>query len=157
MASLATRRTAAVGLLVLAVLTLDTITSAPIAAEIPKMSDFKGTWSGTFDQFSHDIAGTFPVTLTVETVSGDQFTGTMDWPTFDGTRTRAQGWFDGQLIIWTETEHLKGDNAELYGLYVAQFKADNEMAGDWMDPKHTIYPRGPRYGTPGGSITLKKQ
>ncbi len=121
------------------------------------MSDMQGRWSGTFEQFSHDIHGRFPVTLAVEAVSGDQFTGAMNWPTFDGTQTRVQGTFDGRLIIWTETEYLKGDNAVLGGLYVAQFEARDEIAGEWMDPKRTIYPKGPRYGTPGGRFSLKKQ
>ena len=43
------------------------------------------------------------------------------------------------------------------GRGVAQFKADNEISGDWMDPKHTINPRGPRYGVPGASFTLKTE
>jgi hypothetical protein len=29
------------------------------------------------------------------------------------------------------------------------------MAGDWMDPKHTIDPNGPRYGTPVAESVLK--
>ena len=70
---------------------------------------------------------------------------------------RMQGMFDGELIKWSETAYLKGDNVVLFGLYVARFKADNEMSGDWMDPKHTIRPQGPRFGTPGASFTLKKQ
>lgn len=139
-------------------LALDTsLNSAAFPMEVYTMSDIKGRWSGTFDQFSHDINGSFPVTLTVEAVSGDEFTGTMDWPTFDGTQTRVQGMFDGTQIIWTETGYLKGDDAVLHGLFVAHFKAGDEMAGDWMDPKHTIYPKGPRYGTPGGRFSLKKQ
>jgi hypothetical protein len=121
------------------------------------MSDIKGKWSGTLDQFSHDIEGTFPVTLTVEAVSGEQFTGTMDWPSFKGTRTRVHGRVDGKLIRWTETEYLKGDAVVLAGLYVAEFSADNEIVGDWMDPKHVINPGGPRYGTLGATFTLKRE
>jgi hypothetical protein len=133
------------------------VNSAAFPTEAHTMPDIKGRWSGTFDQFSHDINGSFPTILTVEAVSGDQFTGTMDWPTFDDTQTRVQGMFDGELIIWTETEYLRGDDAVLHGLFVARVKAGDEIAGDWMDPKHTIYPKGPRYGTPGGRFSLRKQ
>jgi hypothetical protein len=121
------------------------------------MTNIKGTWSGILDQFSHDIEGSSPVTLTVEAISGDEFTGTMQWPTFNGCTTRVQGMFDGELIKWSETAYLKGDDVVLYGLYVARFKADNEMTGDWMDPEHAIHPKGPRFGVPGASFTLKKQ
>jgi hypothetical protein len=121
------------------------------------MSDIKGKWSGTLDQFSHDIKGSFAVELTVEAISGNEFTGTMDWPTFNGCRTRVQGMFDGELIKWTETEYLEGDDVVLYGFYVAKFKANDEIAGDWMDPKHTIDPKGPKFGVPGASFTLKRQ
>ena len=64
---------------------------------------------------------------------------------------------DGPLMKWTETEYLKGDDAVLGGLYVAHFMADNKIAGDWMDPKHTITPKGPRYGTRGADFVLKKE
>src|SRR5258708_2140691 len=71
--------------------------------------------------------------------------------------TRVQGTVDGKLIKWIETAYLKGDDVVLGGLYVARFKADNEISGDWMDPKHTIDPKGPKYGVPGASFTLKKE
>jgi len=121
------------------------------------MRDIRGKWSGTVKQLSHDIEGSFPVTVTIDATSGDEFTGTMEWPSFNGCQTRVQGMLDGELIKWSETAYLKGDDVVLYGLYVARFKADNEMSGDWMDPKHTISPNGPRFGVPGASFTLKKQ
>jgi len=127
------------------------------SAEGHKMQDIKGKWFGTLDQFSHDINDSVAVRLTVEGISGDEFTGTMEWPTFNDCKTIVQGFLDGERIVWSETAYLKGDDVVLYGLYVAQFKADNEISGDWMDPQHTINPRGPRYGTPGASFTLKKE
>jgi hypothetical protein len=144
------------GLLLLSSL-LSAPTSAIQAANGREMPDIRGKWFGTVDQFSHDTDGSFPVTLTVEAISGNEFTGTMEWPTFNGCQTRVQGMFDGALIKWSETAYLKGDDVVLFGLYVARFKADNEMSGDWMDPKHTIRPQGPRFGVPGASFTLKKQ
>jgi hypothetical protein len=81
----------------------------------------------------------------------------MEWPTFNDCKTRVQGVLDGERMIWSETGYLKGDDVVLYGLYVARFKADNEISGDWMDPKHTINPRGPRYGVSGASFTLKTE
>jgi hypothetical protein len=155
--SLARRKIVVLCALLLVSSALDGTTSALPAAEGHTMPDIRGKWSGTFEQFSHDIEGSFPVTFTVEAISGNEFTGTMDWPTFDGTQTRTEGSFDGELIKWTETAYLKGDDAVLYGLYVARFKADGEISGDWMDPKHTIFPNGPRYGVPGASFTLKKE
>ncbi|MGY8638139.1 hypothetical protein RAD15_37275 [Bradyrhizobium sp. 14AA] len=127
------------------------------AADDHAIAKLKGTWSGTFNQYSHDINGSVPVKLTIDAISADEFSGTMDWPTFDNTRTRVKGFIDGALIKWTETEHLRGDDAVLGGLYVARFKADNEIAGDWMDPKHTITPKGPRFGTRGADFVLKKE
>lgn len=121
------------------------------------MSDIKGKWSGTLDQFSNDIDGSFPIELIVEVNSGNEFSGTMHWPTFGGCRTRVQGMCDGELIKWTETEYLEGEEVVLYGLYVATFKAGNEIAGDWMDPRHTINPQGPKFGVPGASFILKRQ
>lgn len=127
------------------------------SAEDHAVSELKGTWSGTFNQYSHDINGSFPVKLTIDAISGAEFTGAMEWPSFDGTRTKVKGMVDGPLIKWTETEYLKGDDAVLGGLYVARFSTDNEIAGDWMDPKHTITPKGPRYGTRGADFVLKKE
>ena len=148
---------AVVGGLMLLSLVLGAPTSAIQPANGREMTDIRGTWSGTVDQFSHDIDGSFPVILTVEATSGREFTGTMEWPSFNGCQTRVEGMFDGELIKWSETDYLKGDDVVLYGLYVARFKADNEISGDWMDPKHTIRPQGPRFGTPGATFTLKKQ
>ncbi len=121
------------------------------------MANLKGKWSGVFEQFSHDTSGSFAVALTVESVSGDGFEGTMDWPDFEDTRTKAQGIIEGDLIKWSETEYVRGDDAVLHGLYVARLEGSDELAGEWMDPKHTIYPAGPRFGTPGGRFRLKKQ
>ncbi len=135
---------------------LGATTSAIQAANGRAVPDIRGKWSGTVDQFSHDTEGSFRVTLTVEATSGSEFTGAMEWPTFNGCQTRVQGMFDGELIKWSETAYLKGDDVVLSGLYVARLKADNEMSGDWMDPKHAIHPKGPRFGVPGASFTLKK-
>ena len=126
------------------------------AGDDPALAKLKGIWSGTFEQYSHDTEGSFPVKLTIDAISGTEFSGTMDWPSFDNTRTRVKGMVDGPLIKWTETAHLRGENAVLHGLYVARFKADSEIAGDWMDPKHTINSKGPRFGTPGGDFVLTK-
>src|SRR5262249_7113024 len=81
------------------------------------MSDINGKWFGTIDQISHDTEGTFPVELTIDTISADEFTGTMDWPASNGCQTRVQGFIDGDLIKWTETEYIEGDDVVLYGLY----------------------------------------
>jgi hypothetical protein len=148
-----TRAKISIGALLLVLVTAPT----SFAAEDHIVSELKGTWSGTFNQYSHDINGSFPVKLTIDAISGSEFTGTMEWPSFDGTRTKMKGSIEGPLIKWTETEYLKGDDAVLGGLYVAHFKADNEIAGDWMDPKHTITPKGPRYGTRGADFVLKKE
>jgi hypothetical protein len=138
-------------------LVLGVPTPASFASDERTTSDLTGTWSGTFNQYSHDTNGSFPVKLTIEAISGNEFSGTMEWPTFDDTRTRVKGMVDGKLIKWTETEYLKGDDAVLEGLYVARFRSDNEIVGDWMDPRHTITPSGPRYGTRGGDFVLKKE
>jgi hypothetical protein len=139
-----------------AILFGDVTTSVIVSAGRHEMSDIKGKWSGTLDQFSHDTYDTIPVELTVDSISGDEFTGTMEWPD-NGCQTFVEGMFDGELIKWSETEYLKGDDVVLYGLYVAKFKADNEIVGEWMDPKHTINPKGPKFGVPGANFTLKKQ
>ncbi len=129
---------------------------APIAAEDQVKLALKGSWSGTFNQYSHDTTGSFPVKLIIDTIAGSEFTGMVEWPSFGGTRTRVQGSFDGALIKWTETGYIRGDDAVLHGLYVAHFSASNEIRGDWMDPKHTITPKGPRFGTRGADFVLKK-
>jgi hypothetical protein len=157
MVSLARIGRAVFGGLLLASSALGVTTAATLAAGNHTMENIRGKWLGTLDQFSHDNEGSFPVTLTVEATSGDEFTGTMEWPTFDGRVTKVQGMFDGQLIKWSETAYLKGDDVVLYGLYVARFKADNEMSADWMDPSHTIHPKGPSFGVPCARFTLKKQ
>ena len=120
------------------------------------MPDIIGKWTGTLDQFSHDIEGSFPATLVVEAISGDEFTGAMEWPTFNGCQTIVQGIFDGESMKWCETDYLKGDDVVLYGLYIARLNADNEISGDWMDPKHTIDPNGPEFGVRGASFVFKK-
>jgi hypothetical protein len=129
---------------------------AAFTADDRVMAALKGNWSGTFNQYSHDTDGSFPVMLTIDTISGTEFTGMMEWPSFDGTQTKVHGMVDGDLIKWTETEYLRGDDAVLNGLYVARFSAANEITGDWMDPKHTITPKGPRFGTRGADFVLKK-
>jgi hypothetical protein len=151
--ALPARTKASIGAFLLVILT------APIscAAEDHIVSELKGSWSGTFNQYSHDNEGSFPVKLTIDAIAGSEFTGTMEWPSFDDTHTKVQGMVDGALIKWTETEYLKGDDAVLGGLYVAKFTAGNEIAGDWMDPKHVITPKGPHFGTPGADFVLKKE
>ena len=118
------------------------------------MSDIRGKWLGTLDQFSHDIEDTVSIELTVDTISGDEFVGTMTWPSFNGCRTAVQGMLDGDLIKWVETDYLEGDEVVLYGLYVARLDA-GVLSGDWMDPKHTINPGGPDVGVPGARFILK--
>jgi hypothetical protein len=121
------------------------------------MSNIRGKWFGTLDQFSHDIDDTVPVGLTVDTISGDEFTGTMTWPSFNGCKAAVQGMLHGDLIKWIETDYLEGDDVVLYGLYVARLGADDALSGDWMDPKHTINPAGPNFGVPGASFNLKRE
>jgi hypothetical protein len=126
-------------------------------AEHYSLADMKGEWSGTVDQFSHDIRGKFSVRMTVESISGDEFTGTMDWPESENTKTEIKGMFDGKVIKWMETAYLKGNDVYLYGLYVAKFSTRSEIAGEWMDPKYPTYFNGPKYGVPGATIVLKKK
>jgi hypothetical protein len=120
------------------------------------MSDIRGKWLGTLDQFSHDIEDTVPIELMVDTISGDEFAGAMTWPSFNGCRTAVQGMRNGDLIKWVETDYLEGDEVVLYGLYVARLDA-GALSGDWMDPKHTINPGGPDFGVPGARFTLKRE
>ncbi len=47
--------------------------------------------------------------FTVEGISGDEFTGTMEWPTFNDCKTIVQGFLDGERIVWSETAYLKGE------------------------------------------------
>jgi hypothetical protein len=145
-----TRRS--IGALLLALLAAQ----GSFAAEDHAASELKGTWSGTFNQYSHNINDSFAVKLTVDAISGNEFTGKMEWPTFD-TTTKVKGMVEGSLIKWIETGYLKGEDAVLNGLYVAHFTAANEITGDWMDPKHTITPKGPRFGTRGADFVLKKE
>jgi len=121
------------------------------------MSDIRGRWLGTLDVFSHEIYDTVPGELTIDTISGDEFTGSMTWPSFNGCKTVVEGVIDGELIKWMETDYLEGNDVVLYGLYVARLGPDNVLSGDWMDPKHTIYPAGPNYGVPGATFVLRKE
>lgn len=120
------------------------------------MRDIKGLWSGTVDQFSHDHEGTIPARLTIDEVTGNEFAGTMEWPAV-ACVTQVQGYLDGERMFWSEIDYLKGEDVVLYGLYVAQFKSAGEIEGEWMDPKHTIYPEGPRYGVPGATFALRRE
>ena len=149
--ALPARTRISIGALLLAFLAIQ----GSFAAEDHAASELKGTWSGTFNQYSHDINDSFAVKLTVDAISGNEFTGMMEWPTFD-TTTSVKGMVEGPLIKWTETGYIKGDDAVLHGLYVARFSADHEITGDWMDPKHTVNPKGPRFGTRGADFVLKK-
>lgn len=121
------------------------------------MPEVKGTWSGTVDQFSHDIEDSCPVRLVIDEIAGQEFMGTMEWPTFGGCQTRLQGYLEGERMIWSETAYLRGDDVVLYGLYVGRLKADGEIEGDWMDPSHAIHPKGPVYGVPGATFRLRKE
>jgi hypothetical protein len=121
------------------------------------VADVKGKWVGEFHQDSHETTGVFALLLTVDAVSGDEFSGTIDWPDNNDCRTKVQGAFDGRVLKWTETEYLRGDDVVLGGLYIGRFENRGRIAGTWMDPKHNIYPKGPNYGTPGGTFVLRKQ
>lgn len=122
-----------------------------------RIADLKGEWIGTLDQRSQDLIGTFPVKLTINGINGDEFTGSMDWPTFNDCKTEVRGAIDGSTIKWTETAYLKGDDVVLNGLYVARFVTKGEITGEWMDPQYSIFPKGPNYGVPGATIALKKK
>jgi hypothetical protein len=127
-----------------------------MASEGCAAKDLVGKWAGSFEQDSHETTGSFAMVLTVDQVSGEQFTGRIDWPDNDN-RTRVEGGCEGDIVKWTETKYLRGDDVVLYGLYIAHFRGRDEIAGDWMDPKHNIYPKGPKYGTIGGSFILRRQ
>jgi len=131
--------------------------AAAVSAESHRTAELKGAWNGTLDQFSQDMEGTFPVKMTIASISGDEFEGTMEWPSFNDCKTEIRGKYDGEVIIWTEIAYLKGNDVVLHGLYVGRINAIKQIEGEWMDPKHTIYPRGPNYGTAGASILLKKE
>jgi hypothetical protein len=120
------------------------------------IDEITGTWIGSFHQDSHDTQATFAMMMTVDEVTDQDFSGTIDWPE-NNNRTKIKGLVEGRLLKWTETEYVHGDDVVLGGLYVATFTDRRTISGTWMDPKHTIYPQGPRYGTPGGSFVLRKQ
>jgi hypothetical protein len=128
-----------------------------VRAESLSIADLKGEWTGTLVQFSHEIEGAFPVKMTVASITGNEFTGTMDWPTFNGCKTEIRGMLDGNVIRWTEIAYLEGDDVVLNGLYVARFKTKSKIVGEWMDPKHTIFPKGPKYGVTGATLVLTKK
>jgi hypothetical protein len=117
----------------------------------------KGKWVGSFDQYSHDTRASFAMVMTVDEVSGSEFAGTIDWPENNNNRTKIKGNFEGGTLKWTETEYIRGDDVVLGGLYIGKFTDTVVISGTWMDPKHTIHPRGPNYGTSGGSFVLHKQ
>jgi hypothetical protein len=123
----------------------------------PAPADLKGRWIGTFDQASHDTQASFSMILTIDEISGREFTGKIDWPDNGNTRTKVQGSVDGNALKWTETEYLSGDDVVLCGLYVGRVEDQSRISGTWMDPKHTIRPKGPDYGTPGGVFSLYRQ
>ena len=120
-------------------------------------ADLAGVWVGTLYQDSHDTTGSFRMILTIRKGYGAEFSGTLDWPDSNNCRTAVEGSFDGRTLKFTETEYLIGDDVVLGGLYIATFKSRDRITGSWMDPKHTIYPKGPNYGTPGAWFVLQKK
>lgn len=95
--------------------------------------------------------------MTVAGISGNEFSGTMDWPAFHGCKTEIRGMFDGNVITWIEIAYLVGDDVVLNGLYVARFKTNSKIVGEWMDPKYAIFPKGPKYGVTGATLVLTKK
>ena len=120
-------------------------------------ADLVGTWVGAFDQDSHDTTGRFRMILTIERMEGAEFRGTLDWPDNNDCRTAVEGSFDGTAATWVETKYLRGDDVVLGGLYIGRFDRDGRLAGTWFDPKYTINPKGPNFGTPGGSFVLQRE
>src|SRR5438445_13498014 len=98
------------------------------------MSDIGGRWSGTLDQFSHDIYERVPVELTVDTISGEEFTGTMSWPSCNGCKTVVQGVMYGDLVKWIETDYLARGGVALYSLYVARLGSASVLSCYSLEP-----------------------
>ncbi len=136
------------------------LTSAPtqlVASSESKtrIAELTGKWQGTFHQNSHEHSETVPMVLTVEHVTNQEFSGTINWPE-NKCKTAIHGNLEGKTLKFTETNYIEGDDVVLDGLYVGKFSGSKKLTGNWMDPKHTIYPKGPNYGVSGGSFELSK-
>ena len=131
----------------------------PQAFEVrPAMQQLKGVWSGEVAELSPDVAADkVPVSLLIDNVSGEEFSGTMEWPTFGGCTTEVHGLVEGTVVKWSEVAYVKGDDVVLYGLYIGRLEQSGEIAGEWMDPKHAIYPKGPKFGVTGATFVLRKE
>ncbi len=102
-----------------------------------RSDNLKGTWTGSFHQYSEDMDETVPMIMNISDISSNEFSGTIIWP---DCVTKVKGKCEGDKIWWTEIGFLKGDNSYLYGIFRVSEKSEQMLSGDWLDPKKQITP-----------------
>jgi hypothetical protein len=148
-----------------------TATSTQAAPTIPPTSPTTVAagkkWSGQANQYNY---GKYQMNLTIASVQGSNFAGTINWPSFTtttkmsgtmvtdfGDATEKQRWhyvpgYDkgaaGTYVKFTETDYVQGSGVELHDVYYALVQPDGTFQGVWFKPDGT---------QPSGDYLIKPQ
>lgn len=77
-----------------------------LVAKLDESIKQKTNWMGVCSYDSEN----FPFTLTIQTVSGNDINGTVDWPTLNNAKTKFKGTVSGIDIEFTEYEAIRGED-----------------------------------------------
>ena len=94
-----------------------------------------GKWKGSHDQYSY---GSYPMVMDISRIEGNNFYGTLHWPTLRDSITTCEGHIEGDTLQWTEPQLLQGSNILLNGIFEARFISEDELVGNWYRPDNGI-------------------
>jgi uncharacterized protein YvpB len=97
-----------------------------------------GRWEGTFNQYSYGIYTSYPMIMNISRIEGNNFYGTLHWPTLRDSITTCEGYIEGDTLQWTEPQLIQGSNIILNGIYKARFVNEDELVGNWYIPEKGI-------------------
>jgi len=93
----------------------------------------RGKWEGSFDQYnSHE----YPMVMEVDEINGNEFSGTLGWPTLRNSITTMEGYLRNDTIYWTEPALLQGSGILLNGHYVSIFSSTRKIDGFYYMPNN---------------------
>jgi hypothetical protein len=86
------------------------------------------------EQYSYGYHDSYPMIMVISILEGNNFSGTLHWPTLRDSVSTCEGYIEGDSLQWTEPRLLQGSNILLNGIYKAKLVDHNSMIGKWYSP-----------------------
>jgi hypothetical protein len=97
---------------------------APAPAPLHAALKSKTSWMGVCAYDSQ--GGKYPFTLNLDNIAGNQISGTIEWPTLNGAKTKFRGTASGTQLVFEEYEIITGeDDVEVPNSYKGTLDASS--------------------------------